>query len=108
MYRFDRTPTCSPIPGVAGAFHSSEIPFVFQNGDDVLRQSPSSCKSIGAIDTAVSGAMAALWAWLSSVVTRHPQVRGPMETFGRFGLPVLLVLVGLYILMDTPSDSLGS
>ena len=53
-------------------------------------------------------AMAGLWAWLSKVMTRHPRLRGPMETFGRFGLPILLVLVGLYILMDSPSDALGS
>lgn len=52
--------------------------------------------------------MAAIWAWLSEVMTRHPRVRGPMEVFGRFGLPILLVWVGLYILMDSPSDALGS
>lgn len=63
---------------------------------------------LDAIACATFLSMAMLWAWLSRVVTRHPNVRGPLESFGRFGLPVLLVIVGIYILMDTPSDAVGS
>lgn len=63
---------------------------------------------LDAVACATFLSMAILWAWLSRVVTRHPRVRGPLESFGRFGLPILLVSVGIYILLDTPSDALGS
>ncbi len=49
-------------------------------------------------------AMAAFWVWLARWLTGHPRLREPLQGFARFGLPVLLVGVGLYILIDSPTD----
>lgn len=49
--------------------------------------------------------MAVLWARLSKTLAEHPRFRGPLRGFARFGLPILLICVGLYILLDTPTDT---
>jgi cadmium resistance protein CadD (predicted permease) len=50
-------------------------------------------------------AMSVLWVRIAAVVTEHPRLRDPLRVFARFGLPILLVCVGLYILLDTPTDT---
>ena len=50
--------------------------------------------------------MAVLWARLSKTLTEHPRFRGPLRGFARFGLPILLICVGLYILLDSPTDAI--
>ena len=52
-------------------------------------------------------AMSVLWVRIAAAVTEHPRLRDPLRGFARFGLPVLLVCVGLYILLDTPTDVVG-
>ena len=48
--------------------------------------------------------MASAWVWISGWLTGHPRLREPLQGFARFGLPILLIGIGLYILMDTPTD----
>jgi cadmium resistance protein CadD (predicted permease) len=50
-------------------------------------------------------AMAVLWARLSIMLSEHPRLRDPLRGFARFGLPILLICVGLYILLDSPTDA---
>ncbi len=59
------------------------------------------------LDTYVIGtlvAMAVLWAVIAGWVSLHPRLQAPLRGFARYGLPVLLVGIGVYILMDTPTD----
>lgn len=58
------------------------------------------------ISAATFLAMAALWVRLSGTLAEHPRFRGPLRGFARFGLPILLICVGLYILLDSPTDTL--
>jgi len=63
------------------------------------------------LDGVVVGAlvtMSVLWVRIAAAVTEHPRLRDPLRGFARFGLPILLVCVGLYILLDTPTDVVGS
>jgi cadmium resistance protein CadD (predicted permease) len=48
--------------------------------------------------------MATAWVWIARWLTEHDRFRDPLRGFARFGLPILLVGVGLYILMNSPTD----
>jgi cadmium resistance protein CadD (predicted permease) len=48
--------------------------------------------------------MAAAWVWVARWLSGHPRFREPLRGFARFGLPILLIGVGLYILTDSPTD----
>jgi cadmium resistance protein CadD (predicted permease) len=48
--------------------------------------------------------MATAWVWIAHWLTEHERFRDPLHGFARFGLPILLVGVGLYILMNSPTD----
>jgi cadmium resistance protein CadD (predicted permease) len=92
-------------------FASVFLTMLANSGDSLIVLTALQSDTRSWLDAIVFGtvlAMAWLWAWLSRVVTRQPWLERRMASFGRFGLPVLLVLVGLYILMDTPSDALGT
>jgi len=52
--------------------------------------------------------MAATWVWIARWLTGHPRFKKPLEGFARFGLPILLVGLGLYILVNSPTDVLGA
>jgi len=49
-------------------------------------------------------AMATLWAVSARWLSTRPRLQAPMRGFARYGLPVLLVVIGVYILMDSPTD----
>jgi cadmium resistance protein CadD (predicted permease) len=48
--------------------------------------------------------MAGAWVWVARWLSGHPRLREPLQGFARFGLPILLIGVGLYILTDSPTD----
>ncbi len=49
-------------------------------------------------------AMAAIWVRVAAALAEHPRFKEPLRGFARFGLPILLVCVGLYILFNSPTD----
>lgn len=49
-------------------------------------------------------AMSVLWIRIAGFVAGHPRHRARVEAFARYALPVILVAVGVYILMDTSTD----
>lgn len=53
-------------------------------------------------------AMAMLWSTSAGWLSRRPNLQRPLRAFARYGLPVLLVVIGVYILMDSPTDVVGS
>ena len=52
--------------------------------------------------------MAVVWVRLAAMLTEHPRFSDPLRGFARFGLPILLICVGLYIVLDSPTDALGT
>ena len=50
--------------------------------------------------------LSALWAFLSWRLVARPSIQGTVARLGDRVMPVLLVVVGLYVLSDTPTDSL--
>lgn len=48
--------------------------------------------------------MTLAWTWIAGWLTAHPRLQEPLKGFARFGLPILLIGVGLYILTDSPTD----
>jgi cadmium resistance protein CadD (predicted permease) len=48
--------------------------------------------------------MAAIWVRVAAALAEHPRFKEPLRGFARFGLPILLVCVGLYILFNSPTD----
>lgn len=51
-------------------------------------------------------ALSALWAFLSWRLVARPSIQGGVARLADRIMPVLLVAVGLYVLTDTPTDSL--
>jgi cadmium resistance protein CadD (predicted permease) len=51
-------------------------------------------------------ALSALWAFLSWRLVARPSIQGRVARLADRVMPVLLVAVGLYVLSDTPTDSL--
>jgi cadmium resistance protein CadD (predicted permease) len=49
--------------------------------------------------------MTTLWALLARWVVGHPALAPILWRLDRYGVPFLLVAIGLYILLDTPTDS---
>jgi len=47
-----------------------------------------------------------LWFALAHAIARHPWVRARLAAVERWLVPALLIVVGLYILTDTPTDTL--
>lgn len=98
-------------PPEGAGFFGIFLTMLANSGDSLIVFTALQSDTRSWLDAIVLGsiiAMGGLWVWLSGVVTRQPWLQRPMGAFGRFGLPVLLVLVGLYILMDTPSDAVVS
>jgi len=52
-------------------------------------------------------AAALLWFALARWLAGHPWVRARLGRVERWLVPILLICVGLYILVDTPTDTLG-
>jgi cadmium resistance protein CadD (predicted permease) len=48
--------------------------------------------------------MAIVWGLVARAVVRHPSLAPRLRAIDRYGVPCLLVGVGLYILTDTPTD----
>jgi cadmium resistance protein CadD (predicted permease) len=91
---------------IAG-FVSVFFTMLANSGDSLLVFTALIADTTSQADWAILAAvlmMAAAWVWLARKLTGHPRLRGPLQGFARFGLPILLIGVGLYILMDTPSD----
>jgi cadmium resistance protein CadD (predicted permease) len=47
---------------------------------------------------------AALWIALARWLASHRLIAEPLERWGRYLLPVLLIVIGVLILLDTPTD----
>ena len=50
--------------------------------------------------------MALAWIRIAGALVEHPRFGEPLRGFARFGLPILLICVGLYILLDSPTDAI--
>ncbi len=50
--------------------------------------------------------MTTLWALLARWVVGHPALAPILWRLDRYGVPFLLVAIGLYILLDTPTDTI--
>ena len=50
--------------------------------------------------------MALAWIRIAGALVEHPRLGEPLRGFARFGLPILLICVGLYILLDSPTDAI--
>jgi cadmium resistance protein CadD (predicted permease) len=49
--------------------------------------------------------MAAVWAALARWLCDHPAVAPRLRKIDRYAVPILLIAIGLYILSDTPTDT---
>ena len=54
------------------------------------------------VTTLAAGALS--WAMAARMLARTPALRRPLERWGPRIVPVLMILVGLHILLDTASD----
>lgn len=50
--------------------------------------------------------LSAVWAMLARWVVDHPALAPRLRSVDRYGVPVLLVAIGLYILLDTATDTI--
>ena len=49
--------------------------------------------------------MALLWSRLAGWIARHPRLEGPIRKWSPYVLPLILIVVGWYILSDTVTDT---
>jgi cadmium resistance protein CadD (predicted permease) len=54
---------------------------------------------------AVGAGLSLAWCWLARWITSHASVQRPLQTWGAYVLPIMLILVGTYILTDTGTDT---
>jgi len=54
----------------------------------------------------VVGALSVAWIGLAWWITRHTTLQRPLQRWGRYLLPLILITVGAYILADTRTDTL--
>jgi len=47
-----------------------------------------------------------LWFGVAALIIRQPWVAAKLAQFERWLVPILLILIGLYIMLDTPTDTL--
>jgi cadmium resistance protein CadD (predicted permease) len=96
-------------PGRALGFAGVAV-LMLSNGSDTLgvllplfAETPEPLTYVIAL-TVVSASL--FWFALARAIGRHPWVRARLVAVERWLVPILLIMVGLYILVDTPTDTL--
>jgi len=91
------------VAGVAGAF----AVFTAMSADSVAVLGPLVADTANHLERIVLtgwAGMAVVWAWLSGRLATRPSVAAATGRLGAWLAPVLMILVGCYILLDTVSD----
>ncbi len=55
---------------------------------------------------AVGAFLSVFWCWLARWMASHASVQRPLQKWGAYVLPIMLILVGAYILSDTGTDTI--
>lgn len=55
---------------------------------------------------AVGAFLSLFWCWLAHWITSHTSVQKPLQRWGAYVLPIMLILVGAYILTNTGTDTI--
>jgi cadmium resistance protein CadD (predicted permease) len=55
---------------------------------------------------AVGVGLSLVWCWLARWIASHAAVQKPLQKWGAYVLPIMLILVGAYILTDTGTDTI--
>jgi cadmium resistance protein CadD (predicted permease) len=97
----------APPPERGSGFLSVLVTMLANSGDSLLvlmALFADTTPGLDGIAGATLIAMSVLWIRIAVYVAGHPRHRGRVEAFARYALPFILVAVGVYILMDTPTD----
>jgi cadmium resistance protein CadD (predicted permease) len=81
--------------------------FLAMSADSVAVLGPLVADTLNRLDAAVLVSwmvMGGVWTRLAGWVAGHPRVAIAAERYGAWIGPVLMIIVGLYILLDTPTD----
>ncbi len=99
------TPAPAPAPlvgaltltmvGQAGDFLAVLVPLVAETGDALLLVAPATVLAMGG-----------LWLLLAQGLASLGPARRLLERVGPYLIPPMLVAIGLYVLLDTPTDAL--
>ena len=91
------------VAGAAGAF----VVFAAMSTDSIAVLGPLVADTANHLESLVLAGwagMAVVWIWLSGRLASRPSVAAATERLGGWLAPVLMILVGCYILLDTVSD----
>jgi len=94
-------------PSRGSGFFSVLVTMLANSGDSLLVLMALFADTAPGLDLVAGAtlvAMSALWIAIAGFVAGHPRHRSRVEAFARYALPVILVAVGIYILMDTSTD----
>jgi cadmium resistance protein CadD (predicted permease) len=111
VLRAPQTSATSPPQGAAPAGRSIASVFAVMlanSGDSLAVFAPlmsETSERLVFVIVATALGMGALWSLAARSVVRHPRLAPSLRAIDRYAVPLMLIGIGIYILTDTPTDT---